>query len=480
MIEASSYKLKKTEKEIISHLAQLGASAFHDEDIVQQGRKLVIPEGMTLRQAQAFLDQKIKESERVTNFSRRYNYRPLDGAACMFRAMKRVFGSVGHRGKMGFWGELSPEMRSVHVGVDETEQIPWGRFSLPFLPDTLFETDWEMDDELGPLFVLTVKGPKMFAAQIEGVFKIVADELESASIYRGKAIDGRQEPEFVDLSGINPRKVIFTEEVAMQLEANIWAQLRHTEQMELHSVPLKRAVLVYGPFGSGKTLAAGITGQIATANGWTYIKARPGRDDFLSVLQTARLYQPAVVFCEDVDTISDPTEAQETITKLLDDFDGIEAKNTRILCVLTTNHPEKIHKGMLRPGRLDAIIHIASLDHDGVERLIKAVVSDGLLGDDVDWNEVALSMDGFLPAFVREAADRAVRYAVVRGGGTAVDALSTEDFVHAAAGLRPQLEMMEEASDQAQRDPVGVALQKTVTKVLREEIRDDLLNENDA
>lgn len=484
MIDSSSYDLERTQKEIILLLGQLGEGAFSDDDdIIQKGRKMVLPEGMAVREAVDFLRLKIREAEKETYFQRDFKYRPLDGAACMFRAMKRVFGSVGHRGKMGFFGEMRPEMRSVPVGVGETEQIPWGRFSLPFLPDTLFETNTVVDNELGPLFRLSATGPKMFATQIEGVFNIVAEELAQNSIYRGQAIDGRDEPEFVDLSGIDPSKVIYTEDVYTQLEASVWAQLKYTDEMKARGVPLKRSVLVHGPFGTGKTLAAGITGQIAVKHGWTYIKARPGRDDFLAVLQTARLYQPAVVFCEDVDTVSDATDNQATITRLLDEFDGIDAKDTQILCVLTSNHPERIHKGMLRPGRLDAVIKIDALDHEGIEKMIKAVIEPELLDTDIVWDSVGDAMDMFKPAFVREAADRAVRYAIVRGKGRPDTKLNTDDFVNAASGLRPQLEMMEGASDTAQRDNVGESVARLVTplvmeeakKAVRENIREDLL-----
>lgn len=472
MLEASGYELEKTERAILGMLMELGKGAFDDEDITQKGRKLIIPEGMTLRQVVDTIRTKIRESERETYFERVYHYRPLDGAACMWRAMKNSFGTVGHRGKMGMFGEMAPEMRSIPIAYGKTEQVPWGRFSLPFLPDTLFETGVRVHDELGPLFLLTANGPKMFAASIEGVFKLVQNELEEASIYRGKAIDGQVDPDFIDLTGVDPAKVIFNDDVARQLEASLWGQLRYTEAMEKAGVPLKRAVLLHGPYGCGKTLAAGMTGQIAVENKWTYIKARPGRDNFLAVLQTARLYQPAVVFCEDVDTISDPSESEETITRLLDEFDGIEAKGTRIVCCLTSNHPERIQKGMLRPGRLDAVIEINSLDAGGVERMIKAVIDHELLDQQLDWDAIGQACDEFKPSFVREMADRAVRYKIVRGNGRTEGVLVTDDFVNAAVELRPQLDLMEGALESIQRDPISAEFGRIIEKAAERTIRD--------
>jgi transitional endoplasmic reticulum ATPase len=38
---------------------------------------------------------------------------------------------------------------------------------------------------------------------------------------------------------------------------------------------------------------------------------------------------------------------------------------------MTTNHKDEIHKGMLRPGRLDAIIEIGAMDRPGVEKLAR-------------------------------------------------------------------------------------------------------------
>ncbi|NIS12736.1 MAG: AAA family ATPase, partial [Thermoplasmata archaeon] len=88
-----------------------------------------------------------------------------------------------------------------------------------------------------------------------------------------------------------------------------------------------------------------------------FIQCRPGIDNVYDAMKTARLYQPAVVFYEDVDTIAqgDQTQGHVAVTQLLDIFDGLTAKSTKILAILTTNHPEKIHKGMVRPGRLDAV-----------------------------------------------------------------------------------------------------------------------------
>lgn len=479
--EARETVVERT-KSIISNLEELGGKMFDDDDIVYEGNRLVIPETMSLRQARQFLEAKEEEMERETNFSRSFNYRPWDGAWCLWQVMKRLFGAVGHRGSIRFtmFGPVEdpPQMISIPIDVGKTDQVPWGRFSLPFLPDTWFESDVQAHPEYGALFTLRATGPKKHRYAIEGVFNALEDELASNSLYRGKAFDGQGQPEFIDVFSIDRSKVVYSAEVLHQLEANVWAQLRYTDAVSNLGVPLKRAVLVHGSYGTGKTLAMMLTGQEAIQAGWTFIKARPGRDDLTTVLQTAKLYQPCVVAYEDLDKIAS-SDDDASITRLLDDFDGIEAKNTRILCVLTTNRPEKIHKAMARPGRLDAMIEIEDLDMAGVASLVKVRIPEGTLDTTIDWEAVYKDAEGYKPAFVTEFADRALRYVLVRCEGELNgQVITTEDLCLAARGLRPQYDKMQGAKDTAEPETLGQALDRRVQDVLEETLVPGLLAKN--
>lgn len=475
---------KRAQKEIIRKLEELGGKLYDDDDVLYQGTKIVLPEGMDLKTGIGFLEKKRQELEKTTRFVRTFNYRPWDGAWCMWNALKRTFGVVGHQETIiqtMFGTHVEPPaMITINVDVDKREQIPWGTFALPLFPGLLFEADSARND-YGDVFSLSAEGPKKYKAAVEGIFALIEEELKERSMYRGRAFDGQGMPEFVDLSTVDPRKVVYSQEVLTQLEANVWAQLRHTDVFVEKGIPLKRAVLVHGPYGCGKTLAATLTGQEAVANGWTFIKARPGRDDLGQVMQTARLYQPSVVFYEDIDQVAAPEAGgHEAISRLLDDFDGVSAKGTRILCILTTNHPERIHKGMVRPGRLDAMIEINDLDQPGVTRLIQSCIEEDL-SDNIDWDAVFEAAHGYKPAFVTELSTRAVRYLVTRTHGHPNgEKVGTEDLVHSAEGLRPQYEKMSGARDTQERhelaDVLGREVTKAATIAVRENVQDRILN----
>jgi transitional endoplasmic reticulum ATPase len=457
---------KKNEERIMEVLGDLGGHQITDQSGIRKHEHpwVAIPREMTPDQlAKIAVDNAKAQSEEHT-FSRTFRYRPWDGAHATQAALMKNFGTAG-TGKaiQTLFGKQPPQFHTIDIGVNETTQVPWGRVQFP-----LFEGQLQLggteDREMGALFVLHVTCPKKYAAQVEGLFKLVQAELETNSIYRGKAFDGAEMPKFIDPYAVKREEIVYSQRVYDQLSANIWSLMRYTKVSEESNVPLKRSVLLAGPYGTGKSVAAMITAQEAVEGKWTFIQCRPGKDDLKKVMQTAQLYQPAVVFYEDVDTIAETGEP-EKVQELMDLFDGITTKGTKLLMVLTTNHVEKIHKGMLRPGRLDVVIHIESLDAAGYERLIKANTPSNLLDDNIDWTAVTKEMTDFLPAFVKEAAGRAVRYAIARTGGKP-DKLTTSDLVNAAQGLQPQLELMHGAKEGV----VPPALDTGLRKLVREEM----------
>jgi transitional endoplasmic reticulum ATPase len=453
-------------QEVLSTLAELSGSSITDDKVIQKGTQLIIPESLTPAAAAEFLEEYVEREETPTEFSKTFRYRPWDGAVALHRALIRVTGTSGQpKMQWTFFGRQPPEMRSIPVSVDESISVPWGMVEVPMLEGQMV-VGVNSDRTWGQLFHVHITCPRKYKAQVEGLFTVIEEELKQESIYKGKAVDGQMQPEFIDLAGVDPAQVIYADMTTEQLEANLWSVLRFTPQLRKLKIPRKRAILLEGPYGTGKTLAAFLTAQVAIDNGWTFLYCRPARDDLAQVMATARLYQPAVVFFEDVDAMSGPDDTtRDGISQLLDLFDGITAKGTEIVVVLTTNHKERIHRGMVRPGRLDAVIHIGALDQGGVQRMIEASVDPELREANLDYEEIYAAMEGFLPAFVKEAIDRTLRYSLARNGGE-VETLVTEDFVSAAEGLRPQLELMEGAKEGGEPARLADALRDEVKRAV--------------
>ena len=431
---------------------------FHDSP------KIVLPRGMTYDKAFKVLERLRKEAETPTTFTRTFRYRPDDGAHATFHCMKARWGMALGKVMQTFFGDYPAETRTINTAYGETMQVPWGLMEVPVLPDLQIRITETMDDELGLLFAITAKGPRKYKDEMQGLFDDVQEFLQSKSIYRGKALIGADKMEFMNLS-IDRDKIVFSDEVETMLEGSVWAPIRYSDAMRRENLPLKRALLLHGPYGTGKSSAGMLTAAEAVANGWTFLSARPGRDKVEDVLRTARLYEPAVVFVEDIDGESNDADAT-SVSRLLDAFDGITAKGGELMIVMTTNHLDRIHKGMLRPGRLDAIVEVAGLDRHGVERLIKAVVPAGKLAESVDYDEVYECMEGFLPAFVRETITRAVTFAVSRLKGQSNYVIDTPDLVSAAKSLLPQLDALNGAGEGTPRPSLDTALTQAVQGVI--------------
>lgn len=477
---------ERSRNQALATLAQLGGRTTGEDDIKFEGKQVILPATMKdLDEAISFLRKRRDDEEQTYNFRRRFNYRPHDGAHATGAALKKVFGMT--LGKAitikGWFGEqvIPPDLIDIEVGFGQHVQVPWGAMGVPGLEKLTLYLGSEKDRDLGPLFVLHGEGPRKYRFHVEGLFQAIQHELETNSIYRGHAITGQTTPSFMDLSGVDPDAVVYTHTVLQQLEANVWSPMIHSRELEALGQPGKRAVLFEGPYGTGKTLAAYLTAKIAVEQGWTFFMVRPGRDNLREVMQTARMYQPAVVFFEDLDTVgSAESGGVEHLSEVLDLFDGMEAKGLKMLLVLTTNHVERLHPGMLRPGRLDAVISIGALDRPGVEKLARNVLGEAL-HPDVDFDEVFSANNGYMPAFVVEGFSRVARYAVARGEGRIeAKSIQTSDLVGAAEGLRAQFELMTGARDQKAAHTLDSAFAGVITDKVKSLVNGTLVVDEDG
>ena len=433
---------------------------FHD------GAKIGLPRNMTYVKAKKILTRLEQEAETPTEFSQDFRYRPDDGAYAALQVIKKRWGMALGKVQETFFGTRPAEKRTINIGVGQTMQVPWGLLEIPVFEGLELYLAEVRDRDYGVIFRIYGMGPRKYQDEMQAFFDDVEEYLRHNSIYRGQAIVGSDSPEFLDLSVFDASKVVFSDDVTATLNGTLFAPIRYTDVMRREGVPLKRALLLEGPYGTGKTSIGQMTAQIAVANGWTFISAKPGRDKVEDVLRTARLYQPAVVFVEDIDIESSNGES-DNVTKLLEAFDGITSKGGELQVVMTTNHLERIHKGMLRPGRLDAVVHIGELDRNGVERLIKVVVDEARLDSDVDYDKVWDAMHGFLPAFVKESITRAVTFAIDRIEGSREYTISGDDLIHAANSLRPQLDALNGAGE-GQRKPI---LETAIGNVVKDAVK---------
>lgn len=451
-----------------------------DVQIKRDGKAITLPSDpteMPYRTAADLLIEKANEEEMTIQVHELVEAFPWDGAQAFMKALYQMFGWVKAVPK-GFF-RIPPDYRAIKTGpgYNDTTQIIWGQFEIPGVESALYtgygkkngRTYFELSGEVKKKHFNTVK-------QLADLTrKIVAEQ----SIYKGKAIrlltngedlNMEDEPTFLDPSVIREDELIFNDDVARQIATNIFSPIQHTQRCIEHGIPLKRGILLEGPYGTGKTMTAAVVSKKCVENGWTFITI----EDVSAIgeaLFFAKMYAPAVLFCEDIDRV---VKGQRSISMdaILNTIDGVQGKNDQIITILTTNHVEEINQAMLRPGRLDAVISVRPPDAKAAERLMR-VYGRGLISPKEPLTRAGQIISGQIPATIREVVERSKLSAISRQNGRGKIELKDDDLVIAAEGMMQHLELLnrDTGPDHSPEEQLGILMRDVVGAGGREMLR---------
>lgn len=417
-------------------------------DVVASGTQIIVPSDMSLAEAVVWLQRRMREEEETIAIDEVINAFPLEGAYAFSRALDMEFGFKALVATPGMFGPNPPTMIGLEVAFGVTEQVPWGRVMVPGLEDGFLSSGIAVKDGR---FVFCVGGQvkQKFKARVAKLAALVRKLVAENSIYRGQAIrvnfpdpeteqmDPAQCPKFIDLSGVRPKELIFSESLRHNIETSIMTPIKHTAMCREHKIPLKRGILLSGPYGTGKTLTANVVAKACVDNNWTFIYVDDVGDLEHAIL-FARQYQPAVIFAEDIDRAV-TGERTDEMDKILNTIDGVDTKTNEVMVILTTNHLENINAAMLRPGRLDNVINVEPPDAEAVEKLVRLYARD-LVAKGENLEGVGKKLAGQIPAVIREVVERSKLYAIARGTGDLT--VTGKDLEYAADEMTHHLSLL--------------------------------------
>ena len=213
-------------------------------------------------------------------------------------------------------------------------------------------------------------------------------------------------------------------------EAVQWP-LRHPEAFARLGIRPPRGVLLYGPPGCSKTLAA----KALAAEGRTNFLAVKGPELFskwvgeseravAALFRRARAAAPSIIFFDEIDALAAKRASgaegsggvgARVLAQLLHEMDGVTPL-TAVLVVAATNRPDLVDSALLRPGRFDSLIHVTLPDEAGRLQVLTIHTKTMPLAADVDLSALAARTQGYsgaeLAALTREAALGALEEAV--------------------------------------------------------------------
>ena len=437
----------------------------------QGGRILlpVDPEPMPYRRAiQVLVDKEAAHNQEFALYETIPGM-PLDAAYAFTEVLKERYGWVNPQTKRTIFGDQPPRMQVVKTGysADDYVEVPIGKFKLPDITAEL-ETGFGRPNKSNRRsqfmdFYISAEVRHEDRKIIMDLIAATRAYMAQHSIYKGKAMrlsvdDGGNlnaliEPEFMDLSKLDTRSLVLNDEVQGLVDVTLMTPIRKTQACRLHKIPLKRGILLHGPYGTGKTLTALVTAAEAIKNGWTYVMV----DDvkaLAATLEFARQFQPAVVFAEDIDRVIDK-ERSDAANDIVNTIDGAVGKDAELIVVLTTNHIEKLPPVVLRNGRLDALIPINLPDSKAAEQLVRNYAG-ALLGNQ-PLPGLGDKLTGYIPATIREVVERA-KLAMLQDDR---DTLSLSDLETVIFGLKSHAELLkDEKPKPSAAEELGLAFKR--------------------
>jgi len=433
---------------------------------------LMIPNGMSVQSAIDLLERQRDYLEEKVAITRVFDAFPFDGANALAECLTAQFGWAAAESTPGFFGSTPPQMLTIEVVFNETRRVPWGRVSLPGIKGYIATSVSRKAGRIAFAIEGTVK--RKDEANIEALLDGVAEYLRVNSIYAGKAIKIRflddngsllqmPEPKFLDTSFISRDMLVYSAEVEQAIETNLFTPITRMNDCIANGIPVKRGVLLGGPYGTGKTMAATVASRLAVDAGITYVYV-PHSDELAYAIEFAKQYDrtAAVIFCEDIDRAVTGERSVE-MDDILNILDGIDTKSSKIITVLTTNHLENINPAMLRPGRLDAIINVNAPDAEAVQRLIRLYGGKTIAADE-DLSRAGTMLDGTIPAVIAEVVKRAKLVQLgLQEPGTKVERITGDAIYQAALTIQDQVKLL---ADMSERKVVEPTFNEVIGKAL--------------
>jgi len=240
------------------------------------------------------------------------------------------------------------------------------------------------------------------------------------------------------------------EEAKEIIERRVILPLSELELAGRHGVVPPRAIVLFGPPGTGKTtFAKGIASRL----GWPFVEVLPAElaaegaerqakllaDAFGRILELAS----AVVFVDEVEDLASTRHEERRVTPSITNEFLKQIPRLRDaphhLLVCATNWVARLDPAFLRPGRFDYVLPVGPPNADARRPIWRRYIEE-ITDEEVDLEALVRASELFTPADIEFAARKAAQRAFEREHFQRErHRARTEDFLAAIADTKPTL-----------------------------------------
>lgn len=244
------------------------------------------------------------------------------------------------------------------------------------------------------------------------------------------------------------------EDAKQLIERRVILPLEEPALAARHGVSTPRAIVLFGPPGTGKTT---FVKGVASRLGWPFVPIEPAelREDGDESALLARTFDrllelpSAVAFVDEVEEIAAARDAERKVApavtnEFLRQIPRLRESPHHLL-VCATNFVGQLDPAFLRPGRFDHILPVGPPDQEARAAIWRRYAGE-ITDESIDVDALVAASEMFTAADIAFAASKAAQRAFEREyAGEAAGRAATEDFLAAIEETPPTLtaEMIE-------------------------------------
>jgi cell division protease FtsH len=245
--------------------------------------------------------------------------------------------------------------------------------------------------------------------------------------------DERPKVTFADVAGADEAK----EELEEIIEF-----LREPAKFQRLGGKIPKGALLLGPPGTGKTLLArAVAGEAGvpffSMSGSDFVEmfVGVGASRVRDLFEQGKKNAPCIIFIDEIDAVGrhrgaglggGHDEREQTLNQLLVEMDGFES-NEGVILIAATNRPDVLDPALLRPGRFDRQIIVATPDVKGREGVLRVHTKKIKMADDIELEVLARATPGMSGADIANMVNEAALLASRKDR----PAVTMEDFEEA-------------------------------------------------